>query len=87
MTRTKEKTSEEDLVKISISNIKIQLQELLALGEQIGNVNTGLPEETIRRYMKTRIYLLPATTINLEEEPCVDHESEVCIICQVIVVM
>ncbi|KAK9269127.1 hypothetical protein L1049_000896 [Liquidambar formosana] len=54
-------------------------EELLALGERIGNVNTGLSEETIRSHLKTRTYV---TCINLEEAACVDRETDSCIICQ-----
>lgn len=56
-------------------------EELLALGEQIGSVATGLSEETISRYMKTRTYF-PPTTIDLEETPCEDQETDFCVICQ-----
>ncbi|KAF2287353.1 hypothetical protein GH714_039710 [Hevea brasiliensis] len=56
-------------------------EELLALGERIGNVNTGLSEETIRSKLKTRKCLSPMS-INLEEAACADQESDACIICQ-----
>ncbi|KAJ9182951.1 hypothetical protein P3X46_006881 [Hevea brasiliensis] len=57
-------------------------EELLALGERIGNVNTGLSEETIRSQLKTRKYLSSPMSINLEETACMDQESDSCIICQ-----
>ncbi|KAK8527457.1 hypothetical protein V6N12_054669 [Hibiscus sabdariffa] len=57
-------------------------EELLALGERIGNVNTGLSDETIRHKLKTRLYSTFATNINLEEVAPVDQEPEFCTICQ-----
>ncbi|XVE50162.1 hypothetical protein DITRI_Ditri01bG0140000 [Diplodiscus trichospermus] len=57
-------------------------EELLALGERIGNVNTGLSEETIMSKLKTRTYSTFATNINLEEEAPINQESDSCIICQ-----
>ncbi|KAJ6894069.1 hypothetical protein NC652_027978 [Populus alba x Populus x berolinensis] len=56
-------------------------EELLALGERIGSVNTGLSEGTIRKQLKTRTYL-SSPSINLEEAACMDHEADSCIICQ-----
>ncbi|KAJ6770221.1 hypothetical protein OIU79_020960, partial [Salix purpurea] len=49
-------------------------EELLALGERIGSVNTGLSEGTIRSQLKTRTYL-SSPTINLEEAACMDQEA------------
>lgn len=57
-------------------------EELLALGERIGNVNTGLSEEMITIQMKTRTYLLPTNAINLEEAPSDEQETDSCTICQ-----
>ncbi|MBA0716585.1 hypothetical protein Golax_015405 [Gossypium laxum] len=57
-------------------------EELLALGEQIGKVNTGLSEETIRSKLKTRTYSTFVTNINLEEVAPIDQEPDSCIICQ-----
>lgn len=59
------------------------LQDLIALGERIGNVNTGLSEETITTQLKTKTYLTGATSINMEEEVCDDQGTFSCIICQV----
>lgn len=59
-------------------------QELLALGERIGNVNTGLSEEIVARQLKTRVYLSATNYINLEEPASKDQEPGSCIICQVI---
>ncbi|KAJ8755041.1 hypothetical protein K2173_016508 [Erythroxylum novogranatense] len=57
-------------------------EELLALGEQIGNVNTGLSEEAIRSQLKTRIHVSSSVLINLEEPASLDQEQDYCIICQ-----
>uniref|UniRef100_A0A151UD75 RING-type E3 ubiquitin transferase n=1 Tax=Cajanus cajan TaxID=3821 RepID=A0A151UD75_CAJCA len=57
-------------------------EDLLALGERIGNVSTGLSEETITTQLKTKTYLMRATAINLEEEASDDQETDSCIICQ-----
>ncbi|EXC08477.1 hypothetical protein L484_009620 [Morus notabilis] len=57
-------------------------EELLALGERIGNVNTGLSEEIIVSQLKTTTYLSRGTNINLEETKVSDKESNSCIICQ-----
>lgn len=57
-------------------------EELLALGEHIGNVSTGLSEEKISSLLKVKTYLSSPISINLEEAACIDQESESCIICQ-----
>ncbi|KAK9937946.1 hypothetical protein M0R45_014710 [Rubus argutus] len=57
-------------------------EELLALGEQIGHVNTGLSEDSISKQLKTRSYLSSGTIINLEEAGCPEKEVDFCIICQ-----
>ncbi|KAK7405302.1 hypothetical protein VNO78_06510 [Psophocarpus tetragonolobus] len=58
-------------------------EELLALGERIGKVNTGLSEEMITGQMKTKTYLLHTNAINLEEEAAAEEqEADSCIICQ-----
>lgn len=51
-------------------------QELLALGERIGDVCTGLSEETISSRLKQRTYISIKT-----EEP---KEAEPCCICRVL---
>ncbi|KAF7822670.1 putative E3 ubiquitin-protein ligase ZFP1 [Senna tora] len=56
-------------------------EELLALGERIGNVSTGLSEETITSQLKMKTYK-SSTTINLEEVASEDQETDACIICQ-----
>lgn len=65
-------------MRLDIENMSYE--ELLALGERIGNVNTGLSEETVQSRLKTRIYL--SCAINLEEAPAMDQEHDSCIICQ-----
>uniref|UniRef100_A0A5B7AFC5 RING-type E3 ubiquitin transferase n=1 Tax=Davidia involucrata TaxID=16924 RepID=A0A5B7AFC5_DAVIN len=57
-------------------------EELLALGEHIGNVGTGLSEETIMSHLKMRTYVPSTTCINLEEAACVDQEPDFCVVCQ-----
>lgn len=57
-------------------------EDLLALGERIGNVSTGLSEETITTQLKTKTYLTPAAAINVEEAASDDQETDSCIICQ-----
>ncbi|XP_045801288.1 probable E3 ubiquitin-protein ligase ZFP1 [Trifolium pratense] len=57
-------------------------EDLLALGERIGSVNTGLSEETIANQLKTKVYSTKATAINLEEVASDDQETDSCIICQ-----
>lgn len=57
-------------------------EELLALSERIGTVNTGLTEEDIRCCLKTRQYNVAVATINLEELPSIDQNNDSCIICQ-----
>lgn len=59
------------------------MQDLLALGERIGSVSTGLSEETIATLLKTKVYSPKAATINLEEAASDDQETDSCIICQV----
>ncbi|XP_055823441.1 probable E3 ubiquitin-protein ligase ZFP1 [Solanum dulcamara] len=57
---------------------RMSYEELLALGERIGNVNTGLSEEFIVTNMKTRIFL---STETLESVAAQDQKT-VCVICQ-----
>ncbi|CAA3020929.1 probable E3 ubiquitin- ligase HIP1 [Olea europaea subsp. europaea] len=49
-------------------------EELLALGEQIGSVVTGLSEEAIRRNLKVGTFGSSAT--------CAEQEIKFCVICQ-----
>ncbi|RRT42566.1 hypothetical protein B296_00023649 [Ensete ventricosum] len=48
----------------------LYLQELLALGERIGNVNTGLSEEKILNCLRQRKYVSNASEASEEAEPC-----------------
>lgn len=52
------------------------MQELLALGERIGNVSTGLSRDTISRYMVETVYYSPNHIEDNEEE-------DNCVICLV----
>lgn len=56
-----------------IYNLVICFQELLALEERIGNVNTGLTEENISSCMKLKTY------VTMTGQP----DAEPCCICQV----
>ena len=62
---------------------EMSYEELLALSERIGTVNTGLPEEDVKNHLKTRT----CSVINLAEESSSspqtkDRETEPCTICQ-----
>lgn len=57
-------------------------EELLALGEQIGNVTTGLSDEIIVNRLKTRSFSPPVIPCTLETVACLDHEADFCVICQ-----
>ncbi|KAH6835484.1 hypothetical protein C2S53_003192 [Perilla frutescens var. hirtella] len=57
-------------------------EELLALGEQIGSVGTGLSEEFVRNHLKLRTFSCSTTCINLEEEASLDHQINFCVVCQ-----
>ncbi|KAL9297899.1 hypothetical protein ACSQ67_023795 [Phaseolus vulgaris] len=54
-------------------------EELLELGERIGNVGTRLLDEIIARQMKTKTYLLPNNSGEVVVE---EQENDLCIICQ-----
>ncbi|XP_026448416.1 probable E3 ubiquitin-protein ligase ZFP1 [Papaver somniferum] len=53
-------------------------EELLALGEQIGSVKTGLSEDTILRHLKTRIHISSSGG-----SYSMNRETETCIVCQI----
>ncbi|XP_027911431.1 probable E3 ubiquitin-protein ligase ZFP1 [Vigna unguiculata] len=61
----------------------ISYEELLELGERLGNGNgnleRGLSEDVITRQMPTKSFLLPE---NLEGSTSEDRETDLCIICQ-----
>ncbi|KAL3503160.1 hypothetical protein ACH5RR_037609 [Cinchona calisaya] len=52
-------------------------EELLALGEQIGHVGTGLSEESITINLKTRSFASSATY------PSTNQEVDFCVVCQI----
>ncbi|KAK6134658.1 hypothetical protein DH2020_031583 [Rehmannia glutinosa] len=58
-------------------------EELLALGEQIGSVATGLSEEFIQNNLKIRTYTSTPARINLEYATCPDQQKiNFCVVCQ-----
>jgi len=59
---------------------EMSYEELLALSERIGTVNTGLPEEDVKNHLKTRT----CSVVNLaaESPQTKDRETEPCTICQ-----
>lgn len=60
-------------MRLDVDNMSYE--ELLALEERIGNVNTGLSEETISNRLKVRKYIC-ITTGQLEVEPCCICQEE-----------
>ncbi|KAH7523648.1 hypothetical protein FEM48_Zijuj06G0034200 [Ziziphus jujuba var. spinosa] len=54
-------------MRLDVDNMSYE--ELLALEERIGNVSTGLSEETIRNRLKQKKYSV-AVVSQLEAEPC-----------------
>ncbi|XP_022874785.1 probable E3 ubiquitin-protein ligase ZFP1 isoform X3 [Olea europaea var. sylvestris] len=58
-------------------------EELLALGDQIGNVGTGLSEEAIQNNLRTRTITSSAPCSNIEEAACLDQKVNLCVICQI----
>ncbi|KAK6157349.1 hypothetical protein DH2020_011597 [Rehmannia glutinosa] len=58
-------------------------EELLALGEQIGSVGTGLSEEFIQNNLKIRTYTSMPARVNLEYATCPDQQKiNFCVVCQ-----
>lgn len=55
-------------------------EELLALGEQIGSVGSGLSDDFIVNHLKVRTFV--ASCSHLEGAACVDQELNFCVICQ-----
>ncbi|KAL6347765.1 hypothetical protein AAG906_026294 [Vitis piasezkii] len=53
----------------------------LSASYQVGEVSTGLSEESITNCLKTRTYI-SSTCLNLEEGASMDQENDSCIICQ-----
>ncbi|XP_058095749.1 probable E3 ubiquitin-protein ligase ZFP1 isoform X2 [Magnolia sinica] len=58
-------------------------EELLALEERIGDVNTGLSEESILKCLKTRTYVSPTTLPPPDQSTKMMQDNGTCIICQV----
>ncbi|XP_020234275.1 probable E3 ubiquitin-protein ligase RHG1A [Cajanus cajan] len=58
-------------MRLDVDNMSYE--ELLALEERIGNVSTGLSEETILKHLKKKKY---------SAEPGSQHEAEPCCVCQ-----
>ncbi|ERN14012.1 hypothetical protein AMTRI_Chr01g111210 [Amborella trichopoda] len=57
-------------------------EELLALEERIGDVNTGLSEESISKCLKMRIFNSFTQVFTAHKPETVAQEYETCIICQ-----
>ncbi|KAK3030261.1 hypothetical protein RJ639_039844 [Escallonia herrerae] len=57
-------------------------EELLALGEQIGTVGSGLSEEIILSHLKTRKYVSSTSSSQPEDAVSTDQELNFCVICQ-----
>jgi E3 ubiquitin-protein ligase RNF38/44 len=58
------------------------LQELVALEEQIGDVNTGLSESYIQENLRSSFYI-PGAACMSDQTSELSVESDACIICQV----
>ncbi|XP_042498217.1 probable E3 ubiquitin-protein ligase RHG1A [Macadamia integrifolia] len=61
-------------MRLDVDNMSYE--ELLALEERIGNVSTGLNEETILKYLKQRRYLSITIGVPAEVEPCCICQEE-----------
>ncbi|KAL6982920.1 RING-type E3 ubiquitin transferase [Sarracenia purpurea var. burkii] len=61
-------------MRLDVDNMSYE--ELLALEERIGNVNTGLSEETILNRLKQRKYFSITMVAQLEVEPCCVCQEE-----------
>ncbi|CAM8951947.1 unnamed protein product [Rhodiola kirilowii] len=57
-------------------------EELLALGDRIGNVSTGLTVEDIRKHLKTKVHVSRSANTSREKYASEDHDFDSCIICQ-----
>ncbi|XP_044489289.1 E3 ubiquitin-protein ligase MBR2-like [Mangifera indica] len=55
-------------MRLDVDNMSYE--ELLALEERIGDVSTGLSEETILKLMKQKKYISIAIEVPLDQEPC-----------------
>ncbi|KAL1822143.1 hypothetical protein ACET3Z_008921 [Daucus carota] len=61
-------------MRLDVDNMSYE--ELLALEERIGNVNTGVSEETISSHLKQSKYTVSETTESQEPEPCCICQDE-----------
>jgi E3 ubiquitin-protein ligase RNF38/44 len=61
----------------------LSLQELLALEEQIGDVNTGLTKSHIVDKLRTSLYV-PGISSMSDQPSKSSLENDACIICQVL---
>ncbi|KAL8147769.1 putative E3 ubiquitin-protein ligase ZFP1 [Apium graveolens] len=68
-------------MRLDIDNMSYE--ELLALGEQIGSVGSGLSEEFIIGHLKSRSSSLSRSCSNVEDTTSVDRELNLCVVCQV----
>lgn len=66
-------------MRLDIDNMSYE--ELLTLGERIGNISTGLTEDIIGHHLKTRICLVESS-VGPKRSPCLNQENNFCIICQ-----
>ncbi|KAK1396992.1 putative E3 ubiquitin-protein ligase ZFP1 [Heracleum sosnowskyi] len=67
-------------MRLDIDNMSYE--ELLALGEQIGSVASGLSEEFILGRLKSRIFSVSRSSSNVEDTASVDQELNFCVVCQ-----
>jgi len=65
------------------ASLFFSLQELLALEEQIGDVNTGLTKSHIVDKLRTSLYV-PGTSSMSDQPSKSSLENDACIICQVL---
>lgn len=59
------------------------MQELLALGEQIGSAGSGLSSEFVLEHLKTIVYASSKSSSEPEDPSFADQELNSCVICQV----
>ncbi|KAJ0011053.1 hypothetical protein Pint_33928 [Pistacia integerrima] len=61
-------------MRLDVDNMSYE--ELLALEERIGDVSTGLSEETISKLMKQKKYMSIAIEVPSDQEPCCICQEE-----------
>lgn len=57
-------------------------EELLALGEHIGSVGSGLSEKIVTSHIKSRTFVISTSCLNQEKRAYADQELNFCVICQ-----